>query len=436
MKQAISLLKDYLERDEKVVIACSGGPDSMVLLSLLNNLKESLNLTVIVAHVNHKIRKESDEEAEMVKDYALKNNDIFETLEITDYINGSFTEEDARHRRYKFFNEVIKKYRATTLVTAHHGDDLIETILMRLTRGSNLSGYAGIMSVSINKDYKILRPLLSENKEEILKYAKENNIPYAIDKSNESLEYTRNRYRHNVLPFLKKENNRVHEKYFKFSKELEEYDLFVTNYIHDKKYIVDNWIDVNKIKKETEFIKRKTLEIIIKDIQANDYFDISDKQMQELLKLFSLKNASINLNNGYIGVNSYDKVTIMKNNQKELEEVIIDKDIVLDGFSFNYNSCEGDNTNACIYLDSKELSMPLKLRSVNDGDIIQVKNMLGNKKVNDIFIDSKIPRYERSNYPILVDSKNNILWIPFLKKSKFAKDKSEKYDIIIRCKAR
>ena len=97
---------------------------------------------------------------------------------------------------------------------------------------------------------------------------------------------------------------------------------------------------------------------------------------------------------------------------------------------------EGNNSNNCIYLNSSEIDLPLKLRMVNSGDRIKVKNLNGTKKVNDVFIDSKIPKYKRNNYPILVDNKNEILWIPNVKKSQFAKDKSEKYDIIIRCEAR
>ena len=176
MKKVIEFLKNNLNKNTSLVVACSGGPDSMCLLDLVTKLKDELNLNIIVAHVNHKLRSESEEEAKMVESYSKDNNLIFELLEITDYINGNFTEEDARKRRYKFFNEVIDKYHATTLLTAHHGDDLIETILMRLTRGSNLSGYIGIKEISQNEKYKTLRPLLSVTKDEIINYLKEKKI--------------------------------------------------------------------------------------------------------------------------------------------------------------------------------------------------------------------------------------------------------------------
>ncbi len=436
MKKVIEFLKKTIDKNTSLVVACSGGPDSMCLLDLVTKLKDELNLNIIVAHVNHKLRSESEEEAKMVENYSTENNLIFELLEITDYINGNFSEEDARKRRYKFFNEVIEKYHATALLTAHHGDDLIETILMRLTRGSNLSGYIGIKEISQNENYKTLRPLLSVTKDEIINYLKENNVPYRLDKTNQELKHTRNRYRHVVLPFLKKENPKVHEKYLKFSKELIEYDNFVNTYINDNKFIVDNSIVINKVSGQTDFIKRKCLELLIKDIQSKDYFDISDEQTNNLMKLYNQSNKSIDLNNNYIGTNGYGKIFIKKKENKVLNEIIFDKDTLLEDFILYYNSPDGDNSNSCIYLDTSEIMMPLRIRSLLPGDKIKVKNLNGSKKISDIFIDSKVPKDKRSTYPILVDSQNTVLWVPNLKKSQFSKDKSQKYDIIIRCKAR
>jgi bifunctional protein tilS/hprT len=436
MKKVIDFLKENLDKNASIVVACSGGPDSMCLLDLVTKLKDELNLNIIVAHVNHKLRSESEEEAKMVENYAKENNITFELLEITNYINGNFTEEDARKRRYNFFNEIIKKYQASALLTAHHGDDLIETILMRLTRGSNLSGYIGIKEISQNENYKTLRPLLSVTKDEIINYLKENNVPYRLDKTNEELKHTRNRYRHIVLPFLKKENPKVHEKYLKFSKELIEYDNFVNTYIKDKKFIVDNSIVINKVSSEIDFIKRKCLELLIKDIQKKDYFDVSDEQMNNLMKLYNQSNKTIDLNNNYMGVNSYGKIYIKKKENKVLNEIVLDKDIKLEDYIFYYNSQDGDNSNSCIYLNTSEITLPLKIRGVLPGDKMKIKNLNGSKKISDIFIDSKVPKDKRSTYPIVVDSKNTVLWVPNLKKSQFSKDKSQKYDIIIRCKAR
>lgn len=434
MKRELEFLEENITDNSKVIIACSGGPDSMCLLNLLIRLKEKKNLELIVAHVNHKLRSVSDNEAKMVEDYAKKNKVTFELQEL-DYQNTKFSEDDAHRKRYKFFKSLIKKYKANYLVTAHHGDDLIETILMRIARGSNLNGYIGIKRITQNEDYVTLRPLLSTTKDEIIKYNESENIPYVIDESNDSLKYTRNRYRKNVLPFLKNEDEYIHLKYLKFSEELEEYDNFVNNYIKEKEFIVDNQIVINKITNESEFIKRKTIELIVKSIQVNDYFNISDKQMNELLKLIYNSNKSIDLNNNYIGINEYGYLKIIKKPNKEYQEIILDKDLEFLGFNFYYNCDNGNSSNNCIYLNSSEVTLPLKLRTRCNGDKMQVLN-LGTKKINDIFIDNKINKELRSNYPILVDAKNNIIWLPSLKKSQFCKDKSEKYDIIIKCEAR
>ena len=434
MKRELEFLEENITDNSKVIIACSGGPDSMCLLNLLIKLKINKNLELIVAHVNHKLRSVSDNEAKMVEDYAKKNKVTFELQEL-DYQNAKFSEDDAHRKRYKFFKSLIKKYKANYLVTAHHGDDLIETILMRIARGSNLNGYIGIKRVTQNEDYITLRPLLSTTKDEIIKYNESENIPYVIDESNDSLKYTRNRYRKNVLPFLKNEDEYIHLKYLKFSEELEEYDNFVNNYIKEKEYILNNQLVINKIITESEFIKRKTIELIVKSIQLNDYFNISDKQMNELLKLIYNSNKSIDLNNNYIGINEYGYLKIIKKQNNEYQEIILDKDLEFLGFNFYYNCDNGNSSNNCIYLNSSEVTLPLKLRTRCDGDKMQVLN-LGTKKINDIFIDNKINKELRSNYPILVDAKNNIIWLPSLKKSQFCKDKSEKYDIIIKCEAR
>ena len=117
-------------------------------------------------------------------------------------------------------------------MTAHHGDDLMETILMRIVRGSTLKGYSGFEKIVDNEFYKTIRPLVFLTKDYIKEYDDKNNIPYVVDNSNFKDKYTRNRFRKNVLPFLKSEDMNVHEKFLKFSETLEEYDEFINNEIH------------------------------------------------------------------------------------------------------------------------------------------------------------------------------------------------------------
>ncbi|MBQ9318795.1 MAG: tRNA lysidine(34) synthetase TilS, partial [Bacilli bacterium] len=187
--------------DEYVIIGVSAGPDSMALLHLIMN---TVNKKIVCAHINHNVRKQSNEEEKYLKKYCKDNNIIFKSMKITSYNKGNF-ENEARIKRYAFYESILKKYNSHTLLLAHHGDDLMETVLMKIIRGSNLEGYAGIKTYSKQKDYLIIRPLLNLTKEDIIKYNKDNKIKYFIDDTNTNDKYTRNRIRLNILPMLKKE---------------------------------------------------------------------------------------------------------------------------------------------------------------------------------------------------------------------------------------
>ena len=243
--------------NKTIIAAVSGGPDSMLLLEILLELKDKLNFKIVVAHVHHNLRIESDVEAKEVEKYCKNNNLIFEMKKIEEYPNGKFSEEVARKIRYEFFDEIIKKYNSDILFTAHHGDDLIETVLMRLTRGSSLKGYAGFESISNDRGYKIARPLIYLTKQEIENILNEKGIWYAKDMSNDSDKYTRNRYRKHILPELKKENNNIHYKFIEYNQKL----LMANEYLKkesDKYYKecnVNNEIKVDKFNKLDEVIK-------------------------------------------------------------------------------------------------------------------------------------------------------------------------------------
>lgn len=433
MKEIKEFLSKEIKDNSTVVVACSGGPDSMCLLSLVCDFLNSTNLKIIVAHVNHKLRTESDEEEVFVKNYACEKNILFEVSHFDEFKNNKFSEELARRKRYSFFEEIVKKYEANYLLTAHHGDDLIETVLMRITRGSNLKGYAGIKRVSEKENYKILRPLLTVTKDDILKYNDENGISYVVDKTNESDKYTRNRYRKYVLPFLKKEEKNVHKKYYQFSNELLEYDNFVNEYIITNEFIVDNYIVINKIKNESLFIKRKTIELLVKKIQEYDQFDINNLQVNEIINMLDKTNKSIDLNNGYKCIKDYDRLTITKNTSCKTDyQFTFDKKIEYDNWKITSVTNSDKDTNFEIRLNSEEIKLPLIIRNRRIGDKMEIKNLNGSKKIKDIFIDEKVSLTKRDIIPIVTDTNDVIVWIPGIKKSKFAKDKTEKYDIILR----
>ena len=158
--------------DNYVVVGVSAGPDSMCLLDLIQKRTDKL----VVCHINHNVRHESKEEEEFLKNYCKNKNIIIETMTIESYEENNF-ENEARKKRYMFYEKILKKYNAKYLFLAHHGDDLIETILMKIARGSNLEGYAGIKEINNFKKYKTIRPLLLYTKEDILEYNNSHNIP-------------------------------------------------------------------------------------------------------------------------------------------------------------------------------------------------------------------------------------------------------------------
>lgn len=438
MKEEQEKLSKLL-KNKTVIISCSGGPDSMALLSVVNNIKDTNNVKVIVAHVNHKVRKESDEEAVMVENYAKSNNDIFELYEIEKYHDKANFHEDARKIRYEFLKELKDKYDADYLITAHHGDDLIETILMRITRGSNLKGYIGFKEESPWEGIKILRPLIKRTKKYLEEYDKDNNIPYRIDKTNYSDDYTRNRYRNKIILLLKEENENINLKYLKLSEELNRYYEYVKDEAMSNLHNIldkDNNIIVSKLKNLPDLQKEAIISELIIKYQLEDYLPITDNLFADMINTLNSKktNSFINLPNNYIFGKEYDKLVFKKtNDDKESIDYILDKDYSGKDFDIFYTD-KFDKSNNTIALSLDEIKLPLKLRTKIDGDTIEVLNLKGKKKLSDIFINAKISKERRNNYPILVDSNNVVLWIPGVKKSKFAKEKNEKYDIILSCK--
>lgn len=424
MKNTKDFLDKLLNKGDTIIVGCSSGPDSMCLLNIL----QQYEINVICAHVNHNVRQESLIEYQYLENYCKEKKITVEFLNL-DKIKVNF-ESEARQKRYDFFESLYNKYHAKWIMTAHHGDDLIETILMRLTRGSNLKGYAGIKLI----DDKYVHPLLFMNKEMILEYCGQNEIKYFWDYTNDLDEHTRNRYRHNILPFLKQEQPNIHQKYYEFSRELIEYDNFVKNYLANKKIIAKNIIDLAKIENECEFIQEKAIEILVDNIQKENQFDVNKKHIEAIKNLTksSQSNVSINLPGGFIARKAYNKLLIEKKKKVSSFEVIFDSCYEDNNFKiFRVNECD-DTSNYVLRLNSQEITMPISIASRKVGDYIYLKNS-GKKKIKDIFIDSKIDFILRDEYPLVKDGNNQILWIPGIKKSKFDKDKNEKYDIILLC---
>lgn len=425
------------EKNDIIVIGCSSGPDSMALFDMLIRAREKYNLYLICAHVNHNVRKESFTEALFMRDYCNKFNVRFETMTIDKYGDDNF-ENEARNIRYHFFEKVVSKYNAKYLMTAHHADDLMETILMRLVRGSNLNGYSGFRSFIDMGDYYLARPLVRFTKDELVEYNKRNGVPFFIDSSNSKMKYTRNRYRKIVLPFLKEEDSSVHKKFLKFSETLNEASKFIekernkaiSKVIKNGKLIISKYLELDS------YIQKEILYYMIQEYYQDDLILINDRHVDLILGIIKGRknNTSVNLPNEVLAVRSYDFL-YLKKEMDELTQYEIELNEYAElpnGRSIRVVSDVFSNSNDICRLDSSEISLPLCVRTRKFGDKISLKGMDGTKKVKDIFIDSKIVTSDRDIWPIVEDAMGRIVWIPGLKKSKFDKKKSENYDIILK----
>ncbi len=197
MKDIVKLFKPK----EKIIIAASGGPDSMCLLDLLRKLQPRLKLQLIVAHVNYGLRgKASDHDEKLVIDYCKQHNLAYKIKRIKGLFPRTTSEEHLRDLRYQFLRKILKKYHFNRVAIAHTLDDQVETVLMRILRGSGLRGLRGML---VRRE-QIVRPLINYYRKDTLSYCKKYKVPYRIDCSNVNLKFFRNQVRLKVIPFLKK----------------------------------------------------------------------------------------------------------------------------------------------------------------------------------------------------------------------------------------
>ena len=418
--------------DEYLIVGVSAGPDSMALLHMIMN---NSHKNIVCCHINHSVREESNVEEAFLKEHCQKNNIIFECMKIKKYTGNNF-EAEARTKRHAFYEKILAKYHSHILLLAHHGDDLIETVLMKIIRGSNLEGYAGIKTYTKFKNYTVVRPLLSLTKENLLIYNKENKIKYYIDKTNDDVKYTRNRLRKNILPLLKKEDKDIHLKFLKYSDTLQSYYNYAQNTAKSKMNICyhHNKLNLSSFNNEFDLIKKQIVFDILRGLYNNKDGIIKEEHINDIIKLSesSQPNKTIDLPNSFIAKKEYDYIFFEKKAKKPDNYKIELKDInKIGNFVIKrVDKIDGNGNDAC-RLNSKNIRLPLYLRNKKDGDYVSVLGMNGTKKLKDIFIDEKIPLTKRNTYPILVDSNDLILWIPNLKKTKYNVKKDEFYDIIL-----
>ncbi len=432
MERSIEFLNELnLDKNDYIVVGCSAGPDSMCLLDLLyqNGYK------IVCTHINHNIRKESAKEEEFLKKYCKKRNIDFALLKLEKSHNQD--ESYYRKKRYEFYKSTADKYKTNIIATAHHGDDLIETILMRITRGSNLKGYMGFSKLWQEEKYIFLKPLIYYTKDEIMSYDEKNRVTYFLDKTNEEDSYTRNRFRHHILPFLKKEEPNIAAKFLNFSEELNSACTYLNKKVQES--FKDNYrnetLDLNKFLKLDEFIQRKELDYILSITYKDDINKISSAHTKKIIELLKKeKNFRYNLPEKLICFREYQKLYFKKETcQKEdFKQILTSKITLEDGSTIEIIKKSDEESNDVIRLNSESINLPIYIRNRRNGDAIEVKGFKGTQKIKKIMIDKKVPPSIRYTYPVVEDNKGNILWLPGLKKSKFDNEKNEKYDIILK----
>lgn len=276
------------------IVAVSGGADSIYLLEQLRNIEKKQKLCLVVAHVNHGIRgKESDEDAIFVKKLAKKHNLPFENLKLNLKKFTSKTsfnlEQTARELRYEFLEKTRKKYKAKAILTAHHFDDNIETILLNLIRGASFNGLKGIQ-----QQPTLIRPLLTTTKQEILKYIKQNRIKFRTDKTNTDTRYSRNLLRHKILPLIKTINPSFEKTFFQNIQNLqtttEIIDQLCNNWLTE--HFTNNQFRLTEFLQQPEPLQKNLLVQIYKNLYQSTK-KLTTHNLQQILSVLQKRSAGL-----------------------------------------------------------------------------------------------------------------------------------------------
>lgn len=430
-----------LHKEDDVIVAVSGGPDSMALLHFLL-AHSSLYNKIYVAHVEHGLRGESSiKDMEFVKQFCEEHHIPFYYHQTN--VNkvkekwGFSTQEAARFCRYEWFRELMNKRKASKLATAHHGDDQVETILMRQVRGS----VSGLRGIPVKREFgngMIIRPLLCVDKQQIIEYCRREKVPYKIDESNESESYQRNRFRKHVLPFLKEENSKVHETFQRQSEWFFEEDRFLQNLTKNEieKAILEKSNDkitlhIERFLQLPIALQRRGVHLILNYLSEEASTNITTKHLELIINMMKKDTSSstLHLPKGIHVEKVYKHCDFYCVSNGIKVKSLVEKEIKIPGMTYIQSGkikativdCAelGDmeeNENV-FYADINKLNNPLFIRSRKHGDKITPIGLKGTKKVNRIFIDKKVPKRERDEWPIVVDKDGEILWIPCLTRS-------------------
>ena len=368
--------KGYFNQHKKILVALSGGADSMSLLHFLYNHQKDLDIQLGIAHVNHKQRQESEHEEAYLRHWAKKHKVPFHYSAFS----GKFSENAARTFRYEFFKRVMKDYDYSALVTAHHADDQAETIFMRLLRGSRLRHLSGISDVRPFGTGQIIRPFLHLTKDQ---------LPVTFhfeDKSNTSLVYLRNRIRLSYLPTLSQENPRFKEYLCLLAEEIGLMEQALEELTKDITIT-----DLSVFQQQSDAIQLLLLQNYLDSFPD---LNLSKGQFNQLISYLRKKaSGKMPLKNGYELVKTQTDFLIRQEESLSLSSprhLKLGESITFEEYTLTFSEFNDNSNVECVNIWSDS---PIMIRHRQKGDKIDFGSH--HKKLRRLFIDNKIPDKER-----------------------------------------
>jgi tRNA(Ile)-lysidine synthase len=412
----------------KIIVAVSGGADSVVLLDLLAKEQESLGLSLIVAHFNHQLRgSESEGDEEFVAQRASHYNielyvERANTAEIA-RLEGCGIQETARDLRYAFFQKLLNSSGFDRVATAHNADDNAETMLLNLFRGAGVQGLSGIPVY--RQDTQIIRPLLFAQRKEIEEYAEQEQLPFRTDSSNVNEHYTRNFIRHRILPLVKDQINpsvvQTLQRTSQLFRELEAYLSFSARQALDlavvQKADAEIHLSIPRLRCNPVLLQQY---MVLLAVEQTTGARPEYEAVGAILELTEgLTGSWVTLPDDYLVFRDRETLVVRKTEQIPDFRIVVQQNSTyeFDAFRFASSSIDGappfpQENGSVEYVDADRVKPgDLILRTWQDGDAFMPLGMKAMKKISDFFVDARIPVYEKRGYPILETRDGEIVWV-------------------------